>query len=250
MDDNNLLIEAFAELAPRYEDVVDKELKKFWGFSYESFIERLLESTPVSEEEFVLDIATGTAIIPRKLAEKNDKIGQIVGLDITFDMLKGGKDKVAEGQVASRINLTCADAMCIPFCKDIFDVIFCGLAPHHMDAPRLLEEILRILKPNGRLTIADVSGSPTWQNPILRAIIRLAAFLYFLATENFARAWAEAGALSNVRSKDEWFQLLREIGYVNVSIVELRKHRSWIPSPLLIKASKTNKEKSKNVHRY
>lgn len=82
--------EAFTELAPRYENVVDHELMTFWGWSYQDFIDRLLEQTTLEPGQKLLDIATGTAVIPRKLADRGFDQNQIIGLDITEAMLHRG----------------------------------------------------------------------------------------------------------------------------------------------------------------
>ena len=67
MEEKETIVEAFTELAPRYEYIVDKELQKFWGWSYQSFIDNLIASTPTSSGDRILDIATGTNINPPKI---------------------------------------------------------------------------------------------------------------------------------------------------------------------------------------
>ncbi len=48
MTDKDVIIDAFTELAPNYEKVVDAELRRFWGWSYESFVDRLIDLASVS----------------------------------------------------------------------------------------------------------------------------------------------------------------------------------------------------------
>jgi ubiquinone/menaquinone biosynthesis C-methylase UbiE len=232
------LIGAFTELAPKYEEVMDSELSKFWGWSYSGFISKLIELTPIGENDVVLDVATGTAVIPLKLTEQGRKAGQIVGLDITFDMLMHGSEKVNRKEPLGNINLTCADAMLMPFDQNSFDVVISGLATHHMNVPRMLNQMQRVLKRSGILVLADVGGSSFWRFPGIRIIIRLATFFYFLATENIDRAWTEASAVPNVRTAEEWNSLLAEQGFKNIQIERLSTSNAWIPSPLVIKARK------------
>lgn len=94
MKEQENVIEAFTELAPRYERVVDGELNRFWGWSYTEFVDRLIESTPIADGDTILDLATGTSVIPRRLVERVKKDLRIVGLDITARMLKRGKEKI------------------------------------------------------------------------------------------------------------------------------------------------------------
>jgi len=56
--------------------------------------------------------------------------------------------------------------------------------------------------------------------------------------ENIQRAWAETEAVSNVRSEDEWFDLLTEVGFENIKITKLKSKYRWIPEPLVIQAIK------------
>ena len=91
--DKEVVVDAFTELAPRYESVVNDELNKFWGWSYEGFIKYLVDNTSFSEGEIILDIATGTGVIPRAVLQKNSGV-KIIGIDITLAMLLQGKEKL------------------------------------------------------------------------------------------------------------------------------------------------------------
>jgi hypothetical protein len=64
------VIEAFSQLAPAYEDTMQQELKQFWGINYLDFIHELVSIADIQAGERVLDIATGTARIPRQVIER------------------------------------------------------------------------------------------------------------------------------------------------------------------------------------
>src|SRR5512135_3909840 len=123
MADTQMIVEAFTELAPRYEQVVDAELKRFWGWSYDGFIENLIDLTVFNPDDVVLDVATGTGVIPFKLAGRGKKSGRIVGLDITMAMLRKANHKCKTPAPAVPIDLTCASAMGMPYREGVFDVI-------------------------------------------------------------------------------------------------------------------------------
>jgi ubiquinone/menaquinone biosynthesis C-methylase UbiE len=233
---NERLIQAFKEMTPHYEAAVNNELQRFWGWSYLNFVDKLLDITPIHEHDIVLDVATGTAVIPMRLLEKTRIADFIVGLDITLDMLRNASKHIQEKAIPMPIELACADAMVMPFRRNAFDVIICGLATHHMVVPSLLSEMRRVLKPGGALTIADVGGSLHWQLPGVKTLIKIGTFFYFLITENIFRAWTEASALPNVYTSEEWQSSLGESGFTAIKVVELPKSHAWIPSPLLITA--------------
>ena len=238
MSEKENIIETFTELAPRYEEVVDSELQQFWGWSYTGFVNQLIQMTPIPQRGRMLDIATGTGVIPIKVATERLGKSRIHGLDITISMLTRAQKKLTERNIRDKVDLVCASGMDVPYANGSFDLVTCALATHHMDVKLLLSEIHRILADGGILSIADVGGSNLWKSPIVKFFLRILAFHYFLLKENINRAWAESDAISNVRSKEEWFDLLVQIGYKEISIVKLRSKHFWIPEPLVINALK------------
>lgn len=240
MDDKNNIIETFTELAPRYEEVVNAELDRFWGWSYTGFVNQLIQATPIPKKGKILDLATGTGVIPITVASNGSGINRIHGLDITMSMLARAKKKKLSENIQTRIDLVCASAMDIPYADKSFDLVTCALATHHMDVRLLLSESWRILSQDGMLSIADVGGSNLWKSPVVKFFLRIAAFVYFLLEENIHRAWAEADAVSNVRTKEEWFDLLIETGFRNVTITKLKSKHFWVPEPLVIQAIKSS----------
>jgi ubiquinone/menaquinone biosynthesis C-methylase UbiE len=248
MNEKENIIETFTELAPRYEEVVDAELSRFWGWSYTGFVDHMIRATAVPERGRLLDLATGTGVIPIKVAAngwgprsaKMNGANRIHGLDITRSMLARASEKLHAGELREKVDLVCASAMDIPYADASFALVTCALATHHMDVRELLAESWRVLQEDGRLSIADVGGSPIWKSPPVKFFLRIAAFTYFLVQENVHRAWAEAGAVSNVRSKEEWSDLLVETGFRQVKITKLKSKYRWIPEPLVIQAVKSS----------
>lgn len=242
MDEQKNIIETFEELSPRYEQVVDAELNLFWGWRYQTFVHTLIKNTEIQENDKILDIATGTAVIPTAIAQSQNNYQSLHGLDITFGMLKRARAKLSDRELHEEVRLTCASAMDMPYQNQSFSLIFCGLATHHMDVNTLLKEIHRIAENGGRIRIADVGGSPLWRLPGIKFLIRVAAFVYFWAAENIHRAWAEALALSNIRTKEEWYTSLNQAGFTQISIEKLTAKYKWIPEPLLIYAQKQGED--------
>lgn len=127
--------------------------------------------------------------------------------------------------------------MSLPFAAESFDVIVTGLASHHMDISRMLNEIRRTIKKNGKLLMIDVGVTPIWHLPIIGGLTRVFAFVYFLFKQNMTRAFAEAFAATNLLTAEEWQDALLELGFRDIIIKEIPGKYGWIPNPLTIRAN-------------
>ncbi len=242
MKEKQVVQKAFTEFSSHYEETVSGELNTFWGWSYQNFVDQLVDRTEILENQKILDIATGTLVIPRKILKKKIPGVHITGLDFTESMLRQGKKTISGSDLTNSISLICADAMAIPYEKGTFDVVVMGLASHHMDIPLMLSEMRRVLKPGGLLSVIDAGTSPLWELAVVKFLMRVSAFFYFSIKENLTRAWAEVGAITNLRTPEGWFTELQTAGFSNIRIHKLRSKYKWIPEPLSIQAQNFLKE--------
>lgn len=221
----NPTAQAFEELASNYEITVDQELQQAWGVSYPGLIDQILRFAGVQHEQKILDIATGTGLIPRTLAPMLGPGGFIIGLDITFTALRLGKNKIVSHPEEKPIALTCATATALPFSPGTFDCVICALATHHINQNELLAQASFGLKPGGKLILADVIAAPYWQFPGIKAVLRLAAYFYFFFTKSPARAWIESQAVAYVHTEKEWLSALRAHNFTSIQVSEpFKKH--------------------------
>jgi len=232
---SSVVEQAFTELAPSYVDTMDHELKEYWGVGYREFVSRLVASASIRPGEMVLDIATGTAIIPLEIIGKTNSWDPVVGLDITPAMLRQGHKYIQEKGKPFLITLVCASAMEMPFKEGAFNVAVCGLGTHHMEVPRMLSEVKRVLAKGGRLVITDVGASAFWRSQAGKLFLKLLLLRYGLL-QGSARAEAEIEAFKNVRTADEWRDLLAEYGFVEIRVTEHRARRPWYPCALTLTA--------------
>lgn len=232
---DNVVLEAFTELAPHYEETMDQELKKYLGLGYSEFVDRLVEAAAINEGDIVLDVATGTAFVPLKLADRLGVSGRVVGLDITPAMLAHGQARIEAGGGSSHISMVCASAMAMPFAQGVFDVVACGLAMHHMDASQMVSQARRALKTGGRLVMADVGASAFWRSRWGTLLVKVLLVRYGVSLRS-SRGRAEIEALPNIRTADEWRTILSDFGFTQIEITESRASRPWYPCALILRA--------------
>ena len=217
MPDRDLVVAAFTELAPDYEPTVDRELRIFWPVSYRDFLARLLAVAAVAEGEAVLDVASGTAYLPSQIADRLGASGRIYGLDITPAMLVRGAERLAAEGHQARTRLVCGSALAMPLADASFDVALCALGTHHIDVPGLMSEMRRVLRPGGRIVLADVSANRFWRSLAGAALLRVLMLGYGLALRS-VRARAEIDAFDNVHTAGEWRALLAAHGYADIAL--------------------------------
>jgi ubiquinone/menaquinone biosynthesis C-methylase UbiE len=106
----------------------------------------------IQEEEWVLDMGCGTGLLTRAIEQKTKRV---VGLDLTHQMLE--EAKLQSRKQGKSILFLQGDGHQLPFLDGQFDCIMTRLTVHHFPQPlKILKELVRVLKPNGRLIISDI----------------------------------------------------------------------------------------------
>lgn len=121
----------------------------------------------------ILDICTGTAANAIKIA-KLKKDTQIVGIDISKEMLSIAKKKIKKNEL-DHIKLYEMDATATTFKDNTFDVILISLVLHEMPkelAEKILIEAKRILKPNGKVLVVEWEAPQSTLKKVLFYFIR------------------------------------------------------------------------------
>jgi arsenite methyltransferase len=126
--------------------------------------DRLLDQLPWRGDEWVLDVGCGRGLLLVGAAKRLTS-GRAVGLDLWRRQDQAGNDPAAtlanaqaEG-VAERVELRDGDARQLPFDDQAFDVVVSSMALHNIPGAAgraaALGEIVRVLKPGGRIAILD-----------------------------------------------------------------------------------------------
>jgi ubiquinone/menaquinone biosynthesis C-methylase UbiE len=110
----------------------------------------------VGSVKTILDVGTGTARIPIELAKRNSTV-QILGVDLSEEMLILGRQNVTAAGFADRITLFHVDAKMMPFEDGTFDAVVSNSIVHHIPDPsHCFKEIVRLAKPGGSFFIRDL----------------------------------------------------------------------------------------------
>lgn len=108
------------------------------------------------QPERILDIATGTADLAIKASALHPK--QIIGIDISEEMLRIGRQKISERKLEHLISLQTGDAEQLDFADDSFDAVTVAFGVRNFsDLRRGFTEMQRVLCPGGTAVILEFS---------------------------------------------------------------------------------------------
>ena len=115
----------------------------------------------------LLDIAAGTGDFTI-LEAKRTNAQEIIGIDISQNMLNVAIEKARRAKLDNKIKFLKADSLCMPFDDNTFDAATVGFGVRNFaDIPAGLTEILRVLKPGGRLVVLELSEP---SNPLVKGV--------------------------------------------------------------------------------
>jgi len=107
--------------------------------------------------EWILDIATGTGAIAI-LAYQLLRPKKIIGIDISEHMLELARKKVEKEGLGSVIELQTGDSETIKFADNSFDAVIVAFGVRNFEKlENGLKEMLRVLKPGGKLVVLEFS---------------------------------------------------------------------------------------------
>lgn len=143
----------FNNIAPYYDKIchiLSFNIDRLWR-------KRLVKLVAASEPINIVDIATGTGDVAISLA-KNIPTSQIVGIDLSEEMLKVARQKIERLGVKSNIRLLCEDAENLSLPSNSFDVVTISFGIRNFEnIDKGLSEFYRILREGGSLFVMEFS---------------------------------------------------------------------------------------------
>jgi ubiquinone/menaquinone biosynthesis C-methylase UbiE len=111
--------------------------------------------------DHVLDVGCGTGHLAIVFAQRVGPTGSVKGIDPAAEMIKRASGRARKRGVP--VSFQVAFAQDLPFADRNFDAVACTLVLHHVaedDQLTAVQEMYRVLKPGGRLLIAEFHQGP------------------------------------------------------------------------------------------
>ncbi len=137
-----------------------REFRRRAGLDYETMVENLVETAEPRSGMRALDVETGTGFIARQLSLRVGATGHVFGVDQSEEMVEQARLGAHSAGLTMRADWQWASVDRLPFADGEFDIVTCGAVFHRLPTDQFLAEAHRVLKPAGRLVIADELKSP------------------------------------------------------------------------------------------
>ncbi len=140
--------------AGSYDDLT-AEFDRFTARLSQPLAEHLVALAQLTPGERVLDIGTGTGVIALLAAGRVAPKGAVTGIDLSEGMLKAASEKASRAGLAPLAQFRHMDAEALEFADASFDAVLSLFALLHFPNPlTALKEMLRVLRPGGKLVLA------------------------------------------------------------------------------------------------
>ena len=166
----------------------------------------------------ILDVATGTADIA--IALTKIKNCEIIGMDLSSNMLEIGEKKIKELHLYKNVKLELGDVENLEYNDNYFDVVTVGYGVRNFEnLKKSLDEIYRVLKKNGTLIILETSVP---KNRAIKLFYNFFTKFYvksigFLFSKDFnAYSYLQKSA-SNFPHGQDFINILKNSKFTNIS---------------------------------
>jgi demethylmenaquinone methyltransferase/2-methoxy-6-polyprenyl-1,4-benzoquinol methylase len=158
-DRNRFTQQLFTPLPSRYDRLAEVLSMGQNGRWRRAMVDRIVLASPGR----VLDVASGTAGVALQLAERTS--ADVVGVDLTLEMLSQGRRNIEAARRSDRIGLVAGRAEQLPFPDRTFDALTFTYLLRYVDDPQeTLRELARVVRPGATVASLEffVPPSPFW----------------------------------------------------------------------------------------
>ncbi|MGP7970197.1 MAG: arsenite methyltransferase [Desulfobaccales bacterium] len=155
----------------------------------------------LKEGEAVLDLGSGAGIDVFLAAKKVGERGRVIGVDLTGEMVARGR-RLAQEHGFANVEFRQGDIEHLPVDSASVDVVISNCVINlTMDKLASFQEVHRVLRPGGRLLVADLTTVGELP-PDVRASVA---------------AWADC--LAGAMEKEAYLETIRRAGFAEVALV-------------------------------
>ena len=158
--------EMFDRIAPAYDRLnhtLSFQIDKLWRRHVVRIVRRM-------QPRRILDVATGTGDLALAMARRMRGV-QVLGVDLSENMLAEARRKATACGLDERVVLSLGDAERLEVADASVDVVTVAFGVRNFgDLGAGLREIVRVLKPGGKVVILEFS---TPRNPLFRRVYGL-----------------------------------------------------------------------------
>ena len=162
--------DVFHSVAGKYDlmnDLMSGGIHRFWK-------KLTIEQSGARRGHSILDIAGGTGDLTIRFSRIVGPTGKVVLADINDSMLKVGRDRLMDRGVAGNVEFVQANAECLPFPDNTFDVITIAFGLRNVtDKDAAIRSMTRVLKPGGKVMVLEFSKT---NNPALTKLYDFYSF--------------------------------------------------------------------------
>lgn len=219
MPDPKAVNTMFARIAGRY-DIANHLLSG--GIDY-WWRQRLVRAVYDSHAASVLDLATGSGDVVFALADGLAPRVTLLGMDFCQPMLDEAVKKREENRRWTHIEFRLGDGMALPLPDASFEAITISFGLRNMvNRAKALQEMRRVLKPDGRLFILEFSQPMVWFRPLYYTYLKyvLPTVAGIITGDRSAYEYL-CGSIEQYPDRSAMSEEIRQAGFNSVSALPL-----------------------------
>lgn len=158
------------------------------------------EKSKAKEGDFVVDLGCGKgmdAFLARKYCKEK---GYVIGVDMTLDMISVAR-KIVKKKKYENVEFRLGEIEYLPILDNVADLVISNCVINlSQDKQRVYNEIFRILKPGGRISISDTS------------------LVKHLPDSVLSNPKMYGSCIAGASTKEELKEILNNAGFINIDI--------------------------------